>query len=168
MLAPELAKRLRRLQESHPFFLVARAWMKMMATRPDSELQVKEQQCRLAIKLAAHVSGTSLDARWTTACANRTESELSKLRNQAQIVVGRPPRWWDFLNVRRWSAKYAIEKVRRRTADVSAKEAGKTLLAHLNALLARVQLARINEELLPKIPLKPDEANQVKTPRTAM
>ena len=84
-IANKLAKRLRRLQESHSLFQITLYWMSIIQEREEAQLRELEGRCETARKLATLVGSTSLDPKLLF--GKQTASDLETLRIHAQRLV---------------------------------------------------------------------------------
>jgi primosomal replication protein N'' len=166
-VASDLTDRLRLLEKSNSLFLTTRALFRAISSFDKEALHRKEQQCQRGIELAEQVVRTSLDPVWTPICADRHEAELKRLRDHAQRVMADAERKWAFLSLRSWWARRAIEQLRLPAFQDARSKVAASLLAQLDAKLARDELVSINRALVPSIQVRGDEARQVKFPHMA-
>jgi hypothetical protein len=152
-VASALAHRLRRLQESASLLTITGAWLKIIRAADDAGLGLYQLQCEHGVLLAKQVATTGPDPQWAAVCQAMTGRELKQLRASAQMVANQKPRWWTFLDVRRWRANRAIRRLRPDAAENLGKVA-RSLLAHLSAQQAREDLTTVTNSLLSALKLK--------------
>jgi primosomal replication protein N'' len=168
--APEVIGRLRPLAEDQPseHAELVRRWLRVLHARGSEEHDRQATRCREALALAERVQATSPDPAWTERCRNLTEPAYEDLLDAARVVVGQRGRWWRMLRPSyRW-ARRLIRQHRPGAVGTAYWEAAGSLRAHLEAHQARVQLARVNERLVPEATFcSAEENHQIQFTRDA-
>ena len=168
--APEVVRRLHPLTEDQPTAeaQITQGWLRAARPVGDDELIRLAEPCREAVILAEQAKATSLDPIWAERCERLSELQLEDLRDAARIVLAWRGRSWRFLSLTYRRAKAAVHRLRPGAVGEAFWSSAESLLAHLEARQLRVQLARMNESLIPQAPFRqPDEQLQVQFPRLA-